>query len=88
MTESVPKKKAVKEDLNQSEFLTSPFDATQEIEKASKVDVSVASSTPPKAKRYICRVKCWTPKYGIFEQGDIKEFGEGDRIPSHFVLVE
>jgi len=85
MVEPVPRKKVVKEDLNPSENLTSPFTATEELKVAVKIDAPVS---PPKAKRYICRVKCWTPKHGVIEQGDIIELGETETIPSHCVLME
>lgn len=83
----VDTKKAVKEPLKQDEFLKSPTKEVEPTPKPAEVSAPKAEPKPPeipKSKKYICRVRCWTPKYGIFEPGDIAEFGPDDVIPSHF----
>jgi len=88
-------KKTVKEPLKHDESLKQTKDdvfmkapAPKVEEPAPKAKEPEVVPEVPKPKRYICRVKCWVPKYGIFEQGAIAEFGPGDTVPSHFEEIK
>ena len=91
MVGSPKAKKAIKETLNQAEELKPSFegaDVKLEVEPAPKAPPKPDPKIDPKVKTYICKVKCWIPKRGIFERGDYAEFIEGEFVPSQFELVK
>jgi len=91
MADTSKTKKAIKETLNPSEELKPSFegaDVKLEVEPEPKAPPKPEPKVDPKVKTYICKVKCWMPKRGIFEPGDKAEFIEGEFVPSQFELVE